>query len=51
MKLNEYGLFKGKKRVAGQKEKDIYAALGVKWIPPELRKGKKEIKYLTGKNK
>ncbi len=46
MKLNEYGLFKGKRRIAGQKEKDIYTALGVKWILPELRKGKKEIEFL-----
>ncbi|MBU3964241.1 hypothetical protein KJ562_00685 [Patescibacteria group bacterium] len=50
MKLNEYGLYKGKKRVAGEKEKDIYLALGIKWVIPELRKGKGEIKFLVSKN-
>jgi DNA polymerase (family 10) len=37
--LNEYGLFtlKGKKKVAGESEKEIYNILGFKWIPPEER--------------
>jgi DNA polymerase (family 10) len=37
--LNEYGLFRvnGNERVAGETEEGIYAALGMKWIPPELR--------------
>ncbi|MBU1045636.1 hypothetical protein KJ616_00755 [Patescibacteria group bacterium] len=43
MKLNEYGLFKGKRRVAGRREKDVYAALGLQWVSPELRKGRGEI--------
>jgi DNA polymerase (family 10) len=43
MKLNEYGLFKGKKLIAGAKEEDIYNALGLQWIPPELRENKGEI--------
>ena len=42
-KLNEYGLFKGKKLVAGAKEEDIYEALGLKWMPPELRHNTGEI--------
>ena len=37
MKLNEYGLWKGKKRLAARTEKDIYHALGMKYIEPELR--------------
>jgi len=37
MKLNEYGLFKGSKRIAGLKEKDIYEKLGIKYIKPEKR--------------
>lgn len=49
MKLNEYGLYGGKKRVAGEKEKDIYAALGISWVSPELRKGKGEIRYIVDK--
>ncbi len=37
--LNEYGLFKldTEERVAGETEEEIYAALGLAWIPPELR--------------
>ncbi len=37
-KLNEYGLFKAGKRIAGEKEEDIYRILGVKYIKPEQRK-------------
>ena len=33
-KLNEYGLFKGTRRVAGQTEEEIYDKLGLDWIPP-----------------
>jgi DNA polymerase (family 10) len=38
-KLNEYGLFRtvDDVRVAGEREEDIYAALGMEWVPPELR--------------
>lgn len=36
-KLNEYGLFKGKKRVAGRTEEEIYRALGMDYIEPEMR--------------
>lgn len=42
-KLNEYGLFKGTRRVAGKTEQDIYAKLGLDWIPPELREARGEI--------
>ena len=42
-KLNEYGLFKGTRRVAGQTEEEIYAKLGLDWIPPELREARGEI--------
>ena len=36
-KLSEYGLFKGKKAVAGKSEEEIYEKLGLAWIPPEIR--------------
>jgi len=36
-KLNEYGLFEGEASIAGADEQGIYAALGLAWIPPELR--------------
>jgi DNA polymerase (family 10) len=44
-KLNEYGLFalEGDARAAGADEEGIYAALGLAWIPPELREGRGEI--------
>jgi DNA polymerase (family 10) len=47
--LNEYGLFKlnadgqAGDRVAGETEEEIYAALGLAWIPPELRENCGEI--------
>src|SRR5216110_1222415 len=42
-KLNEYGLFKGTRRVAGKTEAEIYARLGLDWMPPELREARGEI--------
>lgn len=42
-KLNEYGLFKGEERIAGEDEEGVYKALGMKWIPPELRENRGEI--------
>ncbi|HKW41490.1 MAG TPA: PHP domain-containing protein, partial [Gemmatimonadales bacterium] len=42
-KLNEYGLFKGTRRVAGKTEAEIYARLGLDWIPPELREARGEV--------
>jgi DNA polymerase (family 10) len=44
-KLNEYGLFRtaDDSRVAGDREEDIYAALGLDWVPPELREMRGEI--------
>ncbi len=36
-KLNEYGLFDGKKRIAGKNEEEIYKKLGLSYIEPELR--------------
>ncbi len=43
MKLSEHGLFKGKKCIAMGTEELIYKALGLVWIPPELRVGSDEI--------
>ena len=43
LKLNEYGLFRGSKIIAGKTEKEIYKALNMKWIPPELRENQGEI--------
>ncbi len=43
LKLNEYGLFRGSKRVAGKTEEEIYKALGLSFIPPEIRENQGEI--------
>ena len=43
LKLNEYGVFRGADRVAGETEESVYAALGMPWIPPELREDRGEI--------
>ncbi len=50
LKLNEYGLYRGKKRIAGKTEKSIVTALGFAWIPPELREDSGEIEA-AGKGK
>jgi DNA polymerase (family 10) len=41
--LNEYGLFKGKKRFECDSEEAFYKRLGLSYIPPELREGRDEI--------
>jgi DNA polymerase (family X) len=43
LKLSEYGLFRGEERVAGAEEAEVYTALGLAWIPPELREDRGEI--------
>lgn len=43
LKLNEYGLYRGDERIAGKTEKDLSKALGMDWIPPELREDGGEI--------
>ena len=45
LKLSEYGLFRvdNEARVAGETEEGIYQALGLPWIPPELRENTGEI--------
>jgi DNA polymerase (family 10) len=43
LKLNEYGLFRGEERLAGREEADVYEALGLAWIPPELREDRGEL--------
>ena len=42
-KLNEYGLYKGTRRIAGKTEAEVYAKLGLDWIPPELRESRGEV--------
>jgi len=42
-KLNEYGVFRGRERIAGADETPVYAALGLPFIAPELREDRGEI--------
>lgn len=49
LKLSEYGLFKGRRMVAGKTEKNIYKALGMEWIPPEMRENQGEIELALRK--
>ncbi|HSD53322.1 MAG TPA: DNA polymerase/3'-5' exonuclease PolX [Burkholderiales bacterium] len=43
LKLNEYGVFKGEKRIAGGTEESVFGSVGLPWIPPELREDRGEI--------
>jgi DNA polymerase (family 10) len=43
LKINEYGVFKGERRVAGKTEKEIFGAVGLRYIEPELRENRGEI--------
>jgi len=43
LKLSEYGVFKGEKQIAGKTEEEVYKALGLSWIEPELRENTGEI--------
>jgi DNA polymerase (family X) len=42
-RLNEWGIFKGDKRIAGATEEEVYKTLGLQWIPPEMRENAGEI--------
>lgn len=48
LKLNEYGLFRDEVAVAGKTEDEIYAALGLAYIEPELREATGEIEAAMG---
>jgi DNA polymerase (family 10) len=43
LKVNEYGVFKGERRIAGETEASVYDVFGLPWIPPELREDQGEI--------
>jgi DNA polymerase (family 10) len=42
-KLNEYGLFKGTRVIAGETEEEVFTKLGLNYISPELREDRGEI--------
>lgn len=43
LKLNEYGVYRGSRRIAGATEKSVFAAVGLPFIAPELREDRGEI--------
>ena len=43
LKLSEYGVFRGSKMIAGSTEEEVYKALGLTWMPPEIRENEGEI--------
>lgn len=43
-KLSEYGLFEGERVIAAESEEDIYAALGMQFVPPPLREDGGEVR-------
>lgn len=45
LKVNEYGVFRGEEQIAGRTEEGVYAAVGLPWIPPELREHRHEFEW------
>lgn len=45
LKVNEYGVFRDEEQIAGRTEEDVYAAIGLPWIPPELREHRHEFEW------
>lgn len=43
LKINEYGVFRGSERIAGDDEISVYRSVGLPYIPPELREDRGEI--------
>jgi len=42
-KINEYGVFRGDKRIAGKTEEEVYESVDLPYIEPELREDRGEI--------
>jgi DNA polymerase (family 10) len=45
LKINEYGVFRGEKPIAGRNEEDVYQVMDLPWIPPELREARREFDW------
>lgn len=43
LKLNEYGIYSGERRLAGETEAGVFEAVGLPYIEPELRENRGEI--------
>ena len=42
LKINEYGVFRGQEKIGGEEEEDVFAAVDLPVIPPELREDRGE---------
>ncbi len=47
LKISEYGVFKGDRKIAGSTERSVYSAVGLPWIEPELREDRGEFEAAT----
>jgi len=43
VKINEYGIFRGTRQIGGRTEEEVFKAVGLPWIPPELRENHGEL--------
>jgi DNA polymerase (family 10) len=43
LKVSEYGVFRGTKQIGGRTEAEVYDAVGLPWIAPELREDRGEL--------
>jgi DNA polymerase (family 10) len=43
LKVNEYGVFRGKRMIAGRTEEEIYKLFGMPYIEPEMREDRGEL--------
>jgi DNA polymerase (family 10) len=43
LKISEYGIFRGSKRLAGRTEEEVYKVLRMPWVPPEMREDTGEV--------
>ena len=49
LKISEYGVFRGEKKIAGHDEEEVYRTLGLPLIPPELREDRGEVEFALEK--
>lgn len=45
LKINEYGVFRGEKQIAGRTEEEVYGTLDLPCFPPELREARREFEW------
>ena len=45
LKINEYGVFRGEKQIAGRTEEEVYGTLDLPCFPPELREARREFDW------